>query len=92
MTKQPTSDALPECREAFEKLAIEMGYSIVRRENGIYDSSHTSLMWTTWNASRSAFAEELVKRIRELRYTWQDKEWASKTDVIAIIRQMAGEK
>lgn len=38
-------------RGAFEQLARAMGYAVTKRDNGIYDSSHTSLMRTTWNAA-----------------------------------------
>lgn len=69
-----TPVSLNECRTAFERFVTDVpgfgSFRIDKRENGDYDSSHTHLMWLSWETSWKTCSErpcihELAKKYME---------------------------
>lgn len=94
------TDKLLECREAFENLLpiIQNGLNeyaqmlLQSHTRGDYNFLCTKIITAVWQASRAAFAAELVRRLDTLNP--YDGEYAGiwKNEAIATIRQMAGEE
>ena len=77
------TDKLPECRDAFDKIFVKHFPT---------KSVHRFACKEIWQASRSAFAAELVRRLQEMNGKLYDRKWIERKEAIAIIRQLSQQK